>query len=130
MKILLPVKLLFILMVFHSSTFAANISIADATTPNEKAVAQTVVVFMSSAQSFTVEVEYETSDGTAKENEDYTSRSGTITFGPGETVKAIGIPIIDDNLREEKETMFISLKKTSFGSLRDSKAVVYITDDD
>lgn len=130
MKILLFVKFIFILLVFHSSTFAANISIADATTPNEDAVAQTVVVFMSSAQSFAVEVSFETADGTAKKNEDYMPRSGTITFEPGETVKAIGIPILHDTLEETKETIIINLKNTSFGSLRDGQAMVYITDDD
>ncbi len=130
MKIPLTVKLLSMFLVFHTSAFAANISVADATTPNEKAVAQTVVVFMSSAQSITVEVVYETSDGTAKKNEDYTPRSGTITFRPGETVKAIGIPILNDNSAEEKETIIVNLKNTSFGTLRDSQAIIYITDDD
>ena len=123
-------NLLFIFIISHCSALAANISIADATTPNEEAVAQTVVVFMSSAQSFAVEVYYETSDGTANKNEDYIPRSGTITFGPGETVKAIGIPILNDTLEEVKETIVINLKKTSFGTIRDSQAIVYITDDD
>lgn len=130
MKLLLIAKLTFVFLVINSSTFAANISIADATTPNEDAVTQTVVVFMSSAQSFVVKVGFETADGTAKKNEDYTPRSGTITFQPGETVKAIGIPILHDALEEEKETIIINLKNTSFGLLRDGQAIVYITDDD
>ena len=130
MKILLIVKLIFVFLFFHPSAFAANISIADATTPNEEPVSQTVVVFMSSAQSFDVEVGFETSDGTAKKNEDYKPRSGTLIFKPGETVKAINIPILHDTLEEKKETIIIKLKNTSFGSLRDSQATVYITDDD
>ena len=130
MKILVSVKVSLIFLFFNFSAFAANISIADATTPNEEAVTQTVVVFMSSAQSIAVKVDFETSDGTAKKNKDYTPRSGTITFEPGETVKSIGIPILEDTLEEEKETIIINLKNTSFGSLRDSHAVVYITDDD
>ena len=130
MRILLTLKLLFIILFFYFPAFAANISIADATTPDEKAVTQTVVVFMSSAQSFAVEVKFETSDGTAKKNEDYMPNSGTVIFGPGETVKAIGIPILEDTLKEDKETIIVNLRKTSFGSLRDSQAVVYITDDD
>ena len=122
--------LYFLSLAFCFSAFGANISIADATTPNEEPVAQTVVVFMSSAQSFAVEVDYETVDGTATSNEDYTPSKGKLTFKPGETVKAISIPILHDNTEEEKETIIINLTNASHGTLRDSQAYVYITDDD
>ena len=123
-------KVIFSSLAFCFSAFGANISIADATTPNEKPVPQTVVVFMSSPQSFDVEVDYETADGTATKNEDYLPVSGRLTFRPGETVKAISIAILDDNAAEKKETIIVDLKNPSFGTLRDSKAFVYITDDD
>ena len=129
-KTLLFSKFIFSSTAFCFSAFGANISIADATTPNEKPVSQTVVVFMSSAQSFDVEVDYETADGTATKNEDYLPSSGRLTFRPGETVKAISIAILDDNAAEKKETIIVELKNTSFGTLRDSQAFVYITDDD
>ena len=123
-------KVIFSSLAFCFSAFGANISIADSTTPNEKPVSQTVVVFMSSAQSFDVEVDYETADGTATKNEDYLPVSGRLTFRPGETVKAISIAILDDDAAEKKETIIVELKNTSFGTLRDSEAFVYITDDD
>ena len=129
-KIFLFLKFIFSFTAFCSSAFGANISIADATTPNEEPVSQTVVVFMSSAQSFDVVVDYETADGTATKNEDYLPTSGRLTFRPGETVKAISIAILDDNAAEKKETIIVELKNTSFGTLRDSQAFVYITDDD
>ena len=129
-KIFLFSKIIFSSLAFCFSAFGANISIADATTPNEEPVSQTVVVFMSSAQSFDVEVDYETADGTATKNEDYLPSSGRLTFRPGETVKAISIAILDDNAAEKKETIIVKLKNTSFGTLRDSQAFVYITDDD
>ena len=129
-KIFLFSKIIFSSLAFCVSAFGANISIADATTPNEEPVSQTVVVFMSSAQSFDVEVDYETADGTATKNEDYLPSSGRLTFRPGETVKAISIAILDDNAAEKKETIIVELKNTSFGTLRDSRAFVYITDDD
>ena len=129
-KIFLFSKFIFSSTAFCFSAFGANISIADATTPNEEPVSQTVVVFMSSAQSFDVEVDYETADGTATKNEDYLPSSGRLTFRPGETVKAITIAILDDNAAEKKETIIVKLKNTSFGTLRDSQAFVYITDDD
>ena len=130
LKIFLFSKFIFSSTAFCFSAFGANISIADATTPNEEPVSQTVVVFMSSPQSFDVEVAYETADGTATKNEDYLPRSGRLTFRPGETVKAISIAILDDNAAEKKETIIVELKNTSFGTLRDSQAFVYITDDD
>ena len=130
LQIFLFSKFIFSSTAYCFSAFGANISIADATTPNEKPVSQTVVVFMSSAQPFDVEVDYETADGTAKSNEDYTPSKGKLTFKPGETVKAISIPILHDNSKEEKETIIINLKNASHGTLRDSQAYVYITDDD
>ncbi len=129
-KIFLFSKFIISSTAFCFSAFGANISIADATTPNEEPVSQTVVVFMSSAQSFDVVVDYETADGTATKNEDYLPNSGRLTFRPGETVKAISIAILDDNAAENKETIIVQLKNTSFETLRDSQAFVYITDDD
>ena len=129
-QVVLFSKVILFSLAFSFSAFSANISIADATTPNEEAVSQTVVVFMSSAQSFDVEVDYETIDGTATKNEDYLPSSGKLTFRPGETVKAISIEILDDNAAEKKETIIVDLKNPSFGTLRDSQAFVYITDDD
>ena len=129
-QVVLFSKVIFFSLAFSFSAFGANISIADATTPNEEAVSQTVVVFMSSAQSFDVEVDYETTDGTATKNEDYLPVSGRLTFRPGETAKAISITILDDNAAEKKETIIVELKNISFGTLRDSEAFVYITDDD
>lgn len=130
LKIFLFGKIVFSSLAFCYSAFGANISVSDATTPGEEPVAQTVVVFMSSAQSFSVEVDYETVDGTAAKNEDYIPSSGRLIFKPGETVKAISIPILDDNTVEEKETIIVNLKNISFGTLRDSQAIIYITDDD
>ena len=130
LQIFLFSKIIFSSLAFCFSAYGANISIADATTPNEETVSQTVVVFMSSAQSFDVEVDYKTADGTATKNEDYLPSSGRLTFRPGETVKAISIAILDDNAAEKKETIIVELKNTSFGTLRDSQAFVYITDDD
>ena len=129
-KFFLFSNVIFSVLAFCFPAFGANISIADATTPNEEPVAQTVVVFLSSAQSFPIEVDYETTDGTATSNEDYTPSTGKLIFEPGETVKAISISILHDNTAEEKETIIINLKNASYGRLRDSQAYVYITDDD
>lgn len=47
-----------------------------------------------------VTVDYRTFDLTATAGLDYVPRSGTLTFGPNETVKTISVPTIDDTLYE------------------------------
>lgn len=44
----------------------------------------------------TVSVSYHTADGTAHAGVDYAATIGTVTFAPGEYVKTISIPTIDD----------------------------------
>ena len=43
----------------------------------------------------TVTVHYATKDNTAVAGTDYTAASGTLTFGPGQTVQNITVPIVD-----------------------------------
>ena len=46
----------------------------------------------------TVSVRYATENGTALAGVHYEAVAGTLTFGPGEIVKTIHVPLIDDNL--------------------------------
>ena len=110
--------------------FAFDIDISDAATPDEGAVNQTVAVFLSSAQSSTVTVNYATADGTATAGVDYTATSGTLTFAAGETVKAISIPILADTLDEDAETILVNISSASSGTIVDTQATVTIIDDD
>ena len=43
----------------------------------------------------TVTVHYATANGTAVSGTDYTATSGTLTFGPGQTVQTVTVPILD-----------------------------------
>ena len=97
---------------------------------DEAAVDQTVAVFISSPQGSSVSVYYETVDGTATAGDDYTAQSGTLTFSAGSTVERIQIPILADTLDEDTETIIINLSSASGGTIVDSQAIVYITDDD
>jgi hypothetical protein len=91
-----------------------------------------VTVSRSGNTSTTVTVNYATSDDTAKSPMDYTSTSGTLTFGPGVTSQVIKIPIIDDNAHENTEDFFVALSNpssnASIGS--PSQTVVVIHDND
>ena len=110
--------------------FAFDIDISDAATPDEGAVNQTVAVFLSSAQSGAVTVNYATANGTATAGVDYTATSGTLTFAAGETVKAISIPILADTLDEDAETILVNISSASSGTIVDTQATVTIIDDD
>lgn len=52
-------------------------------------------VTLSKASTKQITVHYATSDGTAKSGHDYTSKSGTLTFDPGQTSKTVTIAILD-----------------------------------
>lgn len=112
------------------SAYGFDIDIADATTPDESAVDQTIAVFISSPQASNVDVDYAVTDGTAVDGSDYTASSGTITFNAGETVKHIPIPILADTLDEEDESVIITLSNPTSGTLVDTRAILTITDDD
>ena len=66
------------------------------------------VVRLDPASTETVAVDYQTSDGSAKAGENYTAQSGTLTFIPGETSKTVAVPILDNSVEENDETLTLS----------------------
>ena len=89
-------------------------------TPNytlsESAGSALLSVTRGGATSTTVTVHYETQDGLARAGSDYTAQAGTLTFGPGETLKTISIPILDDDLPEGDETFTLILSNPTGGA--------------
>jgi hypothetical protein len=47
--------------------------------------------------------------GTAEEDKDYLFVIGSLIFSPGNTVQTVVIPILDDGLVEEDETVLVQL---------------------
>jgi hypothetical protein len=76
---------------------------ADSTTANR------FTVTLSSPSSLPVTVDYSTIDGGAVEGSDYQSVRGKLTFAPGETSKTIELPVLDDSIDEERETLTLQL---------------------
>ena len=74
-------------------------------------------VELSQASTVTVTVDYATSDNTAEAGDDYTDTSGTLTFAPGETVKAIIVPIMDDAIYEPLERFNVTLSNPTGATL-------------
>ena len=70
-------------------------------------------VSLSRAASRPVRVAYATVDGTARAGADYTRTRGTLKFAPGETVKTVRVPVLDDAHDEGEETLTLRLSKAS-----------------
>ena len=107
------------------------LSVADASA-SEAGSRVGFTVTMSRAASVAVTVDYATSDGTAKAEEDYTSTSGTLIFDAGQTEKKVSVPVLADEDDEDDETFTLTLSNASGGgvSLDDGTATGTIEDDD
>jgi hypothetical protein len=83
----------------------------------EDAGVAVVVVTRAGANAGSASVAFATADGTARAAKDYIARTGTVTFGPGETVKRIEVPVTADLLREGDETYTVSLSNATGAAL-------------
>lgn len=75
-----------------------------------------------------VTVELATVDGTALAGSDYISQQKQVTFLPGETLKRIAIPLIDDNFSEADETFTVVLRNPTNALIADGRAIITISD--
>jgi hypothetical protein len=97
-----------------------QITISDVTKAegkNNSTTSFTFTVSLSAAYDQPVTVSYRTVNGTATAGSDYTSRSGTVTFAPGQTTTTITIQVKGDNKRESNETFYLELFSNSSNSL-------------
>ena len=75
-------------------------------------------------------VDYATANGTATSPADYTARSGTLTFAPGQTTQQVDVLVNGDLLDEASETYFLNLTDPTNATLADNQGVGTIIDDD
>ena len=106
-----------------------SLSVADVTV-GEGAGSVTLTVSLSLASGKTVTVNYATSNGTATAGSDYTSKTGSLTFTPGQTSKTVSVAISDDPTDEDDETFTFTISGASNATIGDSSATVTITDND
>jgi hypothetical protein len=69
----------------------------------------TFTVTLSAAYDQAVTVSYRTVNGTATAGQDYTAKTGTITFAPGQTQATITINVTGDKKKEANETFSVEL---------------------
>ena len=103
---------------------------SDITVSEADAVA-TVNVSLLSASTQTITVDYQTLNASATSGSDYTSRSGTLSFNPGDVTKSFNIPIINDTNSETQESFSVRFSNISAGAnLATPSITVTIEDDD
>ena len=113
-------------------TEESNLSISDATVVegNRSSTNATFTVTLSAASTAQVTVSYATSDGTAVAGSDYTAQSGTLTFSPDETSKAIEVAVIGDTVDESDETFTVTLSNPTNATFSDATGTATIQNDD
>jgi hypothetical protein len=105
-------------------------------TANDTIVAEgtpyvTVVVTRSGNLKKPSAFNYTTVDGTAKAGQDYTSMSGSLSFGSGRSTATLSVPIIQDSTYEGNETFKIQLTPTNNATCGTiCTPVITIVDDD
>lgn len=89
-----------------------------------------VPLTLSAASADVVIANWTTEDATAKSGSDYAAASGTVTFAPGETTKAISFALLGDADPEEDETIVVRLTSAAHADVADAMATVRIVNDD
>jgi hypothetical protein len=85
---------------------------------------------LSTASGQTATVQYATSNGTATAPADYTAKSGTLTFTPGQVSKTIIIQVKGDTVPEANETFKITFTGQTNATLGDAQGIGTIINDD
>ncbi|MDA9905543.1 hypothetical protein N9D75_01525 [Pseudomonadales bacterium] len=89
-----------------------------------------VQVNLSRIATSAVEVDYATAAGSASAGTDFTSTSGKLTIGIGESFGTIAVPVTDDTTNESAETFSVSLSNALNASLARSTATVTVIDNE
>lgn len=71
-----------------------------------------------------------TANGTATAGSDYTAKSGTLTFSPGQISKTISVAVAGDTTPEVNETFHVKLSGAANTTILDGSGKGTITNDD
>lgn len=120
-------------MILDDDAGLPGLSIADAATVPEGSDASFVVT-LDEASTEIITVDFETRDGNgpmgATNGSDFPTTTGTLTFNPGETQKAITVPTIDDSFAEPDETFGVELVASTNARISRALGNATISDDD
>jgi len=85
---------------------------------------------MSRASDTPVAVTFQTAAGTASAGSDYSTRSGTLTFAPGQTAALIPVSVLGDRTVEPDELFYLDLSSPVAATIARSRATGTIRNDD
>lgn len=115
--------------VFHPRVEPGVVTIAEG---DAGTVTVDVPVTLSAPSHEPVTASWRATDGTASAGDDFASASGTVTFAPGETSKAVSITLIGDDAPEADEMVFVRFAQPANARLGGVFGIGFaiITDDD
>ncbi len=90
----------------------------------------TFTINLSDPATQDVTVQYATQDNTAVSGEDYTAKSGSVTFNPGETTKTVTVTVVGDGVVEADEQFYLNLLSATNATVSDSQGAGMIINDD
>jgi hypothetical protein len=90
----------------------------------------TFTVTLDQPGTWPTSVNWTTVNGTAKAAVDYSAKSGTLTFAPGQTSMTVSIAIKGDTLVEADETFYLNLLNAVNAMIADAQSVGTILNDD
>jgi DNA-binding beta-propeller fold protein YncE len=111
-NIIIPFLFLWIVVALMGpavSQAAPTVEFAQKTAEGAEGLTAVTEVILSEASTAVVTVEYKVTGGTALRGEDFNLVDGSLTFQPGEISKTIPVQIIDDSIKEEDETILLTL---------------------
>ena len=97
---------------------------------NTGAVNASFTVSLSAVSGRVVTVQFATADGTATAPSDYTAKSGTLMFSPGQTTKPVVIQVKGDTIREPNETLKVNLSAPTNAAFSNSQGIGTIINND
>ena len=99
-----------------------TLSVADAQAAEGTDAALGFVVTLSGASTRSVVVDYATSDAPPKRAVTIRAPTATLTFAAGETSKTVSVPVIDDSVEDDGETLTLTLSNPLGAQLSDGTA--------
>jgi hypothetical protein len=106
-----------------------SLSVSDATV-NENAGTATFTVSLSGPSAGTVTVAYGSANGSTTSGNDYTAKSGTLTFNPGVTSQTVTVALLDDAWYEGTETFALNLGNAGGATIADGSGLATILDNE
>ena len=105
--------------------------LSDSYSADEGVGALTMTVARVGGSDGDASVKYETTSGSAKSKQDFTARTGTLSWGAGDQEpKTFEVPIKNDKAKEKNETFTVKLSRATGAELGMSSATVTINDND